>query len=361
MMLIGASSTALQLGGLFAGITTFFTSIFAFIPNLIAALIILLVGYLIARAISGAIRWAMNKSKLDTHMARTRLGQALQKSGHTLTNIVSSVIFWLIALIVVVYAISALEIPPLTASMLGILGWIPNIIGVAVIVFAGLLIGSWIGKGIENILPRYGVAGARIIGVIVEVLIYLFVFNIAFIQLGVGQGIIFTTTTAMSWGLAAALAIGFGGALLYALREVLPAMVSGTTTVASTLKPGQQVTVEGMPSMGGNGGRISGRITHVGMFNTVVETQSQQGGKGFTIIPNELLIDKPVLVQGEAPQPFEAGVRQRVSDFNVKFENNGGSAQGSSQSPRGGSPPSPGSSASRGTPLDRGERVTYEP
>ncbi len=330
LAIVLGNSVSLQLGnllvGLQSGVTVFVNEILAFIPNLIAALLILLIGYLIARALSGVIRWGMNKSRLDQRLANTRLGQAIQGSGSTLTNIVANVVFWLFAFIIIVYAISALEIPPLTATMVGILAWIPNLIAVAVIVFAGLLIGSWVGRSLENLLPRYGVAGARVISIIVEVLIYLFVFNIAFIQIGVGQGIIFMITTAMAWGLAAALAIGFGGALLYALRDVLPAMVSGTTTIASTLKPGQTMTVEGLPSVGGNGGRLSGRIARVGMFNTVVETQTQ-AGRGFFVVPNELLVDKPVFVQGEAPQLFDEGLRQRASELNQRFESASGNGE----------------------------------
>ena len=316
---ISASRLATEpLTALFSGLSAFLTSIFLFIPNLIAALLILLVGYLIVRAVTSAIKWGLNKTQVDKHVGDTSFGQAIEKSGYTTTQIVVGVVKWIMLLVVIVYAISALQIPPLTASMLGILAWIPNLIGVAIIVFAGLLIGSYVGRALERMLPRYGVGGGRIIGMAVEVLIYLFALDLAVIQLGLGQGIAYMITTALTWGLAAALAIGFGGALFFALRQVIPPLISGSTTIASTLKPGQMVSFEGIPNIVGqnNGGSFRGRVSNVGTFNTVLERQEG----GYLVLPNELLLDKPLLVEGEPPLPLDENVRQRIGELNAKFE-----------------------------------------
>ncbi|MHB8566080.1 MAG: mechanosensitive ion channel family protein [Nitrososphaerales archaeon] len=312
--------TALQLSplfnGLYTGFAAFLTQIFLFIPNLIAALIILLVGYLIVRAVVKALNYGVRRSNLETHVSRTNLGQTIERSGHSLSSIIVSTVKWLLYLIVVVYAISALSIAPLTASMLGVLGWIPNLIAVIIIVFAGALIASYVGKGIENTLPRYGVGGGRIVGLAVELLIYAIVFNFALIQIGFGQGILFMITTALSWGLAAALAIGFGVAIAYSLRGVLPPMISGATTITSTLKEGHRVRIEGIQNVGKNN-QISGTVKSVGMFNTVIE--NEEGG--FIVLPNSLLIDRPIMVDGnEAPVTMEQGLRRRISDIDEKFQ-----------------------------------------
>ena len=327
--ILTSAGTPLQLTPLasfYAGLTTFFAEILAFIPNLIAALIILLIGYLIVRAVVKVLGITMQRTNLDRHVGNTNLGKAIEKSGHPMSNIVLTTVKWLLYLIVIVYAISALGIPPLTASMLGVLGWIPDLIAVVIIVFVGALVASWVGKGIENTLPKYGVGGGRIIGLAVELLIYLIVFNFAMIQIGFAQGIIFTITTALSWGFAAALAIGFGVAIALALREILPPMVSGSTTIASTLKEGQQISIEGIPNLGnGGGGRVSGTVRSVGMFNTVLQQGKNGGAKGFLVLPNNLLMDKPITIEsGEEPIPFEHNVRGRVSDLHERFEQQAG-------------------------------------
>lgn len=314
-------STALQVStvnGLYAAFSAFLTSIFLFIPNLIAALLILLVGYLIVRAVIGAIHYGLNKSNLDSRISSTSLGQTVAKSGRSLTNIVVTTVKWLLYLIVVVYAISALSIPPLTASMMGILGWIPNLIAVIIIIFGGALIASFVGKGIENTLPKYGVGGGRIIGLAVELLIYAIVFNFALIQLGFGQGILFMITTALSWGFAAALAIGLGVAIAYALRGVLPPMVSGATTVAGTLKEGHRVTIQGVPTAN-NRNTVSGTVKSVGMFSTVIE--NEEGG--YTVLPNTLLNDKAILVDGAIPpRSVEKEMGERMQNLNNQMEQN---------------------------------------
>lgn len=215
----------LQLAGIQAGLNTFFLEIIAFLPNLIAALIILLVGYIIVRVVMKALGFGFQRANFERHIGHTRLGQTVEKSGHTLTNIVLTTVKWILYLIVIVYAISALGIATLTATMNGVLAWIPNLAAVAIIVFVGALVASWIGSMIENTLPKYGVSGGRLIGLAVELLIYAVVFNFALLQIGFAQGILFTITTALAWGMAAAFAIGFGVALAYALREVIPPMV----------------------------------------------------------------------------------------------------------------------------------------
>jgi len=314
----GTLQVAPLLSGFYSALTAFLTSIFLFIPNLIAFLIILLVGYLIVRAVVRALNYGFRRSNLDRRISRTNLGQTIERSGHSLTNIVVTTIKWLLYLIVVVYAVSALSIAPLTASMLGILGWIPNLIAVIIIVFAGALIASFVGKGIENTLPRYGVGGGRIIGLAVELLIYVIVFNFALIQIGFGQGILFMITTAVSWGLAAALAIGLGVAIAYALRGVIPPMISGATTISGTLKEGHKVTIQGIPNPSGSD-RVSGTVRSVGMFSTVVE--NERGG--FMVLPNSLLTDKPIMVEGgtaEPPVPAEKSLQKRMNDINEKFE-----------------------------------------
>ncbi|MGI0092377.1 MAG: mechanosensitive ion channel family protein [Nitrososphaerales archaeon] len=307
----------------YAGLTTFFSQVAVFIPNLIAFFIILIVGYLIVRAGVTALNFGLRKSNLETHIGHTNLGQTVAKSGHSLTHIVVTVAKWVLYLIVVVYAISALGIPALTASMLGVLGWIPDLIAVIIIVFVGALAASWIGKQIENTLPRYGVGGGRIIGLVVELLIYAVVFNFALIQIRFGEGILYTITTALAWGLAAALAIGFGVAIAYSLRAVLPPMVSGSTTIASTLKEGQQISIDGIPNSG-NGGRISGIVRSVGMFNTIIQ---EQPNGAFLVLPNNLLMDKPIRVQsGVEPKVLEDGMKDSMTEINEKYERQQGEA-----------------------------------
>jgi hypothetical protein len=311
--------TLLQLSGVTAGINGFFASVFAFLPNVIAFLIILLVGYLIVLGVVRVLRYGMSRANFERHIGQTRLGQAVERAGTSLTNIVVTTFKWILILIVVVYAITALGIPSLTLSMNAVLAWIPRLAAAAIIVFFGALAASWIGHTLENSLPRYGVGGGKLVGLAVELLIYGIVFNFALIQIGFAQGILFVTTTAFAWGMAAALAIGFGVALAYGLREVIPPLINGSTNIAGTLKEGQSVSIEGIPNTGGgNGGMVRGRIRSVGMFNTIIERREG----GYIVVPNNLLMNKPIVVEdgSEPPRPFEQGVSDRISNIEDRYQ-----------------------------------------
>jgi hypothetical protein len=299
--------------------TTFLTQIFAFIPNLIGALVTLVVGYVIIKVAVKGLGIGMKKSNVDEHLGRTEVGQFIERSGQTFSGLTTSIVRGLLWLIVAVYAITVLGIAPLTTSMLSILAWLPDLVGAGIIVFAGVLIASYAGKAISNALSRYGVGGGTIVGLAVKLLIYALVINFALIQLGFGQGILYTTSTALSWGLAAAIAMGLGIPIAYSLKEVMPPMFTGATTVASTLKEGQQVSIEGIPNTGYDGGKISGTIRAVGMFNTIIERPSNGRAGGFVILPNKQLMDRPIFVEGgEAPTPWEHGIRKNVTSFEAQ-------------------------------------------
>ena len=82
---------------------------------------------------------------------------------------------------------------------------------------------------------------------------------------------------------------------------------------------------------------MMGRISSVGMFNTILEKEGNgKAGRTFIILPNQLLADKAITVEGgETPQPFEHGMKDRMLDFHDKFQeqmagqqspNNGGNS-----------------------------------
>ncbi len=299
--------------------TTFLTQIFAFIPNLIGALVTLVVGYVIIKVVVKALGVGMKKSTVDSRLGRTEVGQFIERSGQTFSGLTTSIVKGLLWLIVIAYAITVLGIPPLTSSMQAILAWLPDLVGAGIIVFAGVLIAGYAGKLISNTLSRYGVGGGTVVGLAVKLLIYALVINYALIQLGFGQGILYTTSAALSWGLAAAIAIGLGIPIAYSLKEVMPPMFSGATTVASTLKEGQQVSIEGIPNTGYDGGRITGTIRAVGMFNTIIERPSNGRAGGYVILPNKQLMDRPIFVEsGEVPTPWEKVMSRNVMSFDAQ-------------------------------------------
>jgi hypothetical protein len=76
--------------------------------------------------------------------------------------------------------------------------------------------------------------------------------------------------------------------------------------------------VQGVQNMG-NGGIIRGTIRSVGTFNTIIEQQKPEGG--YLVLPNTLLMDKPIVVNGgEEPIPLEENLRSRAEQMNQKYE-----------------------------------------
>src|SRR5438132_14163563 len=99
---------------IYAAFTTFLTEVFAFIPNLIAGALLFLIGYLIVRVAVKALKVGMTRANLEKHVTHTDIGQFIERSGHTVTGLTISGVKWLLILVVAFYAISALNIAPLT-------------------------------------------------------------------------------------------------------------------------------------------------------------------------------------------------------------------------------------------------------
>ncbi|MEO9364360.1 MAG: mechanosensitive ion channel domain-containing protein, partial [Nitrososphaera sp.] len=117
---------------------------------------------------------------------------------------------------------------------------------------------------------------------------YAIVLTVAVTQLGIGQTILNSVITAMVWGIAAAIAIGFGVGLAYGLREAIPSLIKGNTLIQPAIKQGQRISFN----------RYKGVVQEVGAFSVIIKDE-----EGRTIvIPAKNLIDEEIIVES-GPKP----------------------------------------------------------
>jgi len=141
------------------GTLTQVTNVFyTYVPNLLAALAILVVGWLIALGVSALIRAALRRTTIDD-----RLAGAL--SGDSSTRIdtaswVSTAVFWLIMLFVLIGFFQALSLPaistPLNAMLSQLLGFLPNLFGA--LILAGI---AWLLATVLRLVVSRGLKAVR--------------------------------------------------------------------------------------------------------------------------------------------------------------------------------------------------------
>jgi hypothetical protein len=98
--------------------------------------------------------------------------------------------------------------------------------------------------------------------------------------------------------MAAAIAVGVGVGLAYALRDTFPAMIRGTTQIQPTLRKGQKVTI---------GGTTTGTVQEAGSFSVILKDDQ---GKTI-VIPTKNIVDKEVVIEsGPSPATQERAVEE---------------------------------------------------
>ena len=266
----------------------FFAQVVAAIPRVISAAIILLIGYIIGRAVGWVISKILTKMNFENSMEKTGLGQAVSRSGWSMTRIISTAVRWFVYIFFITAAVNALQFTQLAQALTSIWLWIPNLVAFIIILVIGSIIAEFVGNWAKNELPARGVPGGKAIGLGAKGILYAIVFVTAITQLQIGAGILNVVISALVWGLAGALAIGLGVGLAYGLKDVLPSLVQGSTNIESTLKPGQKIRFDGH----------SGTIKQAGAFHIIMDNE-----KGETVVlPTKLIADKEITIES-GPQP----------------------------------------------------------
>jgi hypothetical protein len=260
----------------------------AALPNIFAALILLGIGYVIGKVVGWVLSKFITKSNLDTTMNKTGLGQMTARSGWSFGRIIPIAVKWFIYLFFIAAAIDVLQFEQLSGVMSTIWVWIPNVIAVIVILVIGAVIADFVGGWLRRELTARQIPGGNLIGLAATGVLYAIVIIIALTQLQIGSGVLNTVVAAFAWGIAAALAIGVGVGLAYGLRELIPSVITGSTNVESTLKPGQKIRV----------GKYAGTVEQAGAFNIILRSE-----EGLVVLPTKILIDKEIVIEsGPSPE-----------------------------------------------------------
>jgi hypothetical protein len=313
----------LQVDAFATALAAFLTELLTFIPKIVGFIIVLIIGYFIGKGVARGMGVLLGRIHLDVHLSGTRIGEYSERTGSSFSNLIVGISKWLVYIAFILFAIDVLDIGPLTVITNGILAWIPNLVATLLIVFVGAIVASYIGKWLENSLPRWGVTGGKLIAVLVEVILYIIIFTYALIQIGFGQGIIFMVVTALSWGIAAAIAIAIGIPLAFALREVFTPMLTGALNMSSTLKPGQSIEIHDIQLGEGQPKTLRGEVTDVGLFSMIVKNRENGG---FVVLPNSVVMGKPIMIQGgPEPELVEKRAVTRISQVTGSVEGQGAS------------------------------------
>lgn len=140
----------MQVSGPFEALTT---QVFEFLPRIVGAAIILVVAWLIATVVRGLIRKLLSNTTLDDRLAEHA---GMTKMSGTLSN----TLFWLIVLVFLPAAVSALQmdglLEPLREMLAKALAMLPNIFAAAIIGGLGWVVATVLRNLVSNLLSGAG-------------------------------------------------------------------------------------------------------------------------------------------------------------------------------------------------------------
>lgn len=191
----------LQVGG---------AQLWAILPSLLGAVLILLAGYFFARLIE---RWTdalLGRLNFNKMADAGGLSEAMGRTGTRLDPIhaVGKLFFWLVMLVVILLASSALGLESINTMFGTMLSYIPTLIAAIVIVILGMIVGEFVRALV--LASAGGVEGVPVLAKVAKGAVVTIAVFMAVQQLGIAEEIVTAAFTLILGAIALATGLAFG-------------------------------------------------------------------------------------------------------------------------------------------------------
>lgn len=180
------------------------------LPGFLAAGVILLTGYVLARQVQRWVDDLLKRADFNRMAAAGGLDEVVTRTGSRLDPVraLAKLVFWLVMLVVILLASTALGLESIN-QMFGImLGYIPTLISAIVIVILGMIVGEFVRA---VVLASAGtVAGVPTLAKLAKGAVILIAIFMALQQIGVAEEIVTAAFTLILGAVALAAGLAFG-------------------------------------------------------------------------------------------------------------------------------------------------------
>ena len=258
---------------LWAAVGAALSGILGFLPNLIGAIIVLLVGWAIANVLAALVDRGLDAVRFDRWMERAGVDRAIARTGVKLqpSDMVAQLVKWLVVLVTLVVAADALNLPQVTAALMAIIAYIPNVIAALLIVTLGALLASFIG----NLVKTTPLEASDLLGQVAYWAILIFAGLAALTQLNIAPELVQILFTAVVGAVALAGALAFGLGLRHEAADIL-----ASAELRRVVDRGDSI------SLNAEGRTLSGSIQRIGWLSTQLATDS-----GVVLVRNRMFLD----------------------------------------------------------------------
>jgi hypothetical protein len=188
------------------------TKIMAYLPVLLGALIILIVGWIVAKAIKRIVNWLLKIVRFDTLSDKAGIAEILKKGDLKISasEVVSSIVYWLIMIMVLVMTVDALGLPKASDVLATLFAYVPNVIAALLVLIVAMFLASFVSGIVRTAAGNANLPKPGIFAGISRWAILIFAITIALEQLGIAPLLVTSTFNIILGGFCLGLALAFG-------------------------------------------------------------------------------------------------------------------------------------------------------
>jgi len=188
------------------------TRIMAYLPVLLGALVILIVGWIVAKAIKRIVDWLLKVVRFDTLADKAGISGILRKGNLEISarEVVSSIVYWLIIIMVLVMAVDALGLPKASDVLASLFAYVPKVIAALLVLIVAMFLASFVSGIVSTAAGNANLPKPELLAGICRWAIIVFAVTISLAQLGVAPLLVTTTFNIILGGVCLALALAFG-------------------------------------------------------------------------------------------------------------------------------------------------------
>jgi hypothetical protein len=193
-------------------VTQMLTRILAYLPVLLGALVILIVGWVVAKAIRRLVDWLLKLIRFDILADKAGITEILKKGDLEISarEVISSIVYWLIIIMVLVMAVDALGLPKSSDILSSLFAYVPKVIAALLVLIVAMFLANFVSGIVRTAAGNANLPKPEIFAGISRWAIIIFALTISLEQLGIAPLLVTATFNIILGGICLALALAFG-------------------------------------------------------------------------------------------------------------------------------------------------------
>ncbi len=188
------------------------TRILNYLPVLLGALFILIVGWIVAKAIRRLVNWLLKTVRFDVLADKAGITEILRKGDLKISagELISSIVYWLIIIMVLVITVDALGLPKSSALLSGLFAYVPKVIAALLVLIVAMFLASFVSGIVRTAAANANLPKPELLAGISRWAIIIFAVTISLEQLGIAPLLVTGAFNILLGGVVLALALAFG-------------------------------------------------------------------------------------------------------------------------------------------------------